>query len=141
MKKSKLITFITTACMVILVPLGFYIFKVGLDTFPLPKTTKTVVPETKEDQSEEQADDEKKDGKAEEATEKVPEITATIDPNGPADANEPADASDVAEPNEPLEAINLDNVEMKAIIGKLYDWTGKPVIPTNDDVMKVKITI
>lgn len=43
--------------------------------------------------------------------------------------------------DDPLEAINLNNVEMKDIIQKIGDWTGKPVIPVSDDVMKVKITI
>jgi len=38
------------------------------------------------------------------------------------------------------EAINLKDVEMKLIIQKIADWTGKVVIPT-DDIMKEKITI
>ena len=52
----------------------------------------------------------------------------------------------IAEPNalnaasEAGEAINLKDVEMKLIIQKIADWTGKVVIPT-DDIMKEKITI
>jgi hypothetical protein len=38
------------------------------------------------------------------------------------------------------EAINLKDVEMKLIIQKIADWTGKVVIPT-EDIMKEKITI
>ena len=47
-----------------------------------------------------------------------------------------------ADPNGPaLEAIQLNNVEMKDIIQKIGEWTGKPVIPVNDEVMQTKITI
>jgi len=42
---------------------------------------------------------------------------------------------------EPLESINLNNVEMKNIIQTLGEWTGKPIIPTDDEVMKTRITI
>jgi type II secretion system protein D len=45
-----------------------------------------------------------------------------------------------AEPNEPMEIINLKNVEMKVIIEKLARWTGKVIIPT-DESLKQKITI
>jgi len=44
------------------------------------------------------------------------------------------------EPNEPMEIVNLKNVEMKTIIEKLAKWTGKVIIPT-DESMKQKITI
>ncbi len=50
------------------------------------------------------------------------------------DPNEPVD------PNEQLEALNLENVEMKLIIPKIAEWTGKTVIP-DDEVMRLKITI
>ncbi|MHC4143675.1 MAG: hypothetical protein ACYSUD_02740, partial [Planctomycetota bacterium] len=42
--------------------------------------------------------------------------------------------------NEPMEAVNLKNVEMKSIIEKLAKWTGKVIIPT-DEAMKQKVTI
>ncbi|MCD6393532.1 MAG: hypothetical protein J7M40_08490 [Planctomycetes bacterium] len=42
---------------------------------------------------------------------------------------------------EPLESINLNNIEMKNIIQTLGEWTGKPIIPTDDEVMKTRITI
>ncbi len=44
------------------------------------------------------------------------------------------------DPNDPFEAVNLKDVEMKNIIEKIAQWTGKTVIPT-DDAMKQKITI
>jgi general secretion pathway protein D len=54
-------------------------------------------------------------------------------------------AEDSSDPNEPaddlLEAVNLNDVEMKKIIQTLGDWTGKPIIPTSEEVMKQKITI
>jgi type II secretory pathway component GspD/PulD (secretin) len=62
----------------------------------------------------------------------------------PTPAQEPAKV--VVEPNalnvasEVEEALNLRDVEMKLIIQKIADWTGKVVIPT-DDIMKEKITI
>lgn len=76
------------------------------------------------------------------------------DPNRPqAKADEPAkpdeaktsdsksdEAKTPEDPNDPLEAINLKDVEMKNIIEKIAAWTGKVVIPT-DEAMKQKITI
>jgi len=56
-------------------------------------------------------------------------------------------ADDSSDPNQPvededlLEAVNLNDVEMKKIIQTLGDWTEKAVIPTSDEVMKQKITI
>lgn len=73
---------------------------------------------------------------------------ATSDPNRP--RQRPAGGrrrtADVAEPNatdetgELMEAVNLKDVEMKKIIDKIAEWTGKTVIP-HDDAMKQKITI
>ncbi|MHC4728682.1 MAG: secretin N-terminal domain-containing protein, partial [Planctomycetota bacterium] len=85
-------------------------------------------------------------------------------PKGPADANEPSrvmaagdsrglddvsgqirtavitEKGESVEPNEPMEIVNLKNVEMKTIIEKLAKWTGKVIIPT-DESLKQKITI
>ncbi len=55
----------------------------------------------------------------------------------PAVITEPGES---VEPNEPMEIVNLKNVEMKTIIEKLAKWTGKVIIPT-DESMKQKITI
>jgi len=69
---------------------------------------------------------------------------------GAADANAPgkpgetkpaeAKASIPEDPNDPLEAVNLKDVEMKNIVEKIAQWTGKTVIPA-DEAMKQKITI
>jgi len=54
--------------------------------------------------------------------------------------------TDVNEPNDPnrpdkgLEALNLKDVQMKDVIKKLSEWTGKVVIPT-DEAMEKKVTI
>jgi len=61
------------------------------------------------------------------------------DPNKPAQASAP-DATKPAESGEPMEAVNLKDVEMKNIIDKIAQWTGKTVIP-HDDAMKQKVTI
>jgi len=75
---------------------------------------------------------------------------ATIDANEPAkspDANEPenvvvaGDGSEKpADSNEPMEALNLNDVPMKDIFKKLADWTGKTIIP-DDELKKLKVTI
>jgi len=87
-----------------------------------------------------------------------PNKPAGSDPNQPAqakpaDANAPgqppqpgqakpteAAAKTPEDPNDPLEAVNLKDVEMKNIIEKIAQWTGKTVIPT-DEAMKQKLTI
>ena len=53
------------------------------------------------------------------------------------DVNEP---NKPADPNELMEALNLKNVEMKNIIQKISEWTGKSVIPS-EEAEKVKLTI
>ncbi len=46
------------------------------------------------------------------------------------------------DPNEAgLEAVQLNDVEMRSILQKLGEWTGKPVIPVNDEIMQTKVTI
>jgi general secretion pathway protein D len=52
-------------------------------------------------------------------------------------ASEPAEPND---PNGPMEFVNLKSVEMKSIIQKLADWTGKVILPT-DEALKQKVTI
>jgi general secretion pathway protein D len=87
------------------------------------------------------------------------ESMVTIDANEPmvtSDANEPAGSPDANEPenvvavddgsekpadsNEPMEALNLNDVPMKDIMKKLADWTGKTIIP-DDESKKLKLTI
>jgi len=77
------------------------------------------------------------------------------DPNLPADPNSPdktesqdeesseiqtEDPNAIPEDKDPNVPINLNNVEMKQIISKLAEWTGKVIIPT-DEAMGIKITI
>ena len=53
----------------------------------------------------------------------------------------PAPVSVAGDPNAPMEAINLNNIEMRQVIQKIADWTGKPVIPVNDEIMQIRLTI
>jgi len=99
-----------------------------------------------------------------EKAEKPAETEVAAEPNVPGEVNEPMvtfdagrpprpaegdqpvrmfDASEPnapAEPNGPLEFVNLKSVEMKSIIEKLAEWTGKVIIPT-DEALKQKVTI
>lgn len=47
---------------------------------------------------------------------------------------------DPNEPEEPMEAVNLKDVEMKSLLDKIAQWTGKVVIP-HQDVMGQKLTV
>ena len=40
-----------------------------------------------------------------------------------------------------MQSLNLNNVEMRNILKMIGDWTGKAVIPANDDIMQTRITI
>lgn len=61
------------------------------------------------------------------------------EPNKPAQAGTP-ETTKPAESGELMEAVNLKDVEMKNIIDKIAQWTGKTVIP-HDEAMKQKVTI
>lgn len=71
------------------------------------------------------------------------------DPNAPAMGDEKPWSLDELEqvpitpltPGEAMESVNLNNVEMRMILQKLGEWTGKPIIPSNDEVMRQRITI
>jgi general secretion pathway protein D len=52
-----------------------------------------------------------------------------------------AERSDPNQTGDSLEAVQLSDMEMKNIIQKLAEWTNKPVIPVNDEIMQTKITI
>ena len=65
---------------------------------------------------------------------------APAEPNKPAEPNAPAEPNKPAEPNDPMENISLNDFEMKNVIAKLAEWTGKVIIPTGDSMSK-KITI
>ncbi|MHC4666440.1 MAG: hypothetical protein ACYS9T_10895, partial [Planctomycetota bacterium] len=80
------------------------------------------------------------------------EVRKTVDAGEPKEvvkATEPGEVTGPGEhkgpkvpvdPNEPLESLNLKDVEMKDLIQKIAEWTGKVIIPT-EDAMKQKITI
>lgn len=53
----------------------------------------------------------------------------------------PSPVTVAGDPNTPMEAINLNNVEMRQVIQKIAEWTGKPVIPVNDEIMQIRLTI
>jgi len=67
----------------------------------------------------------------------VPTLTARAQTETATAVTEPDES---VEPNEPIEIMNLKNVEMITIIEKLSEWTGKVIIPT-EDLLKQKITI
>jgi general secretion pathway protein D len=73
----------------------------------------------------------KKEGAAEP---NAPPQPAKTEVSKPSEPNAPAGSKDT------LEAINLKDVEMKNIVEKIAQWTGKTVIP-HDEAMKQKITI
>ena len=100
-------------------------------------------------------------------TDKPVETEVAAEPNLPGDVNEPmvsfdadesqrwrpggsddrpvrmfagSEPNESADPNGPMEFVNLKSVEMKSIIEKLADWTGKVIIPT-DEALKQKVTI
>ncbi len=54
---------------------------------------------------------------------------------------DPNTVIDIVDPDAQTEAINLNNVEMRQIIRTLAEWTGKPVIPVNDEIMQTRVTI
>jgi len=56
----------------------------------------------------------------------------------------PEEGQGASEPNqsgEQMEAIQLNNMEMNNILKILADWTHKPVIPVNDEIMQTRLTI
>jgi general secretion pathway protein D len=67
-----------------------------------------------------------------------PEMFGAEGPMGPFDPNQPFQPEAV---EEPLEALNLNNVEMRNVLQKIADWTGKPIIPATDEIMQLKVTI
>ncbi len=71
------------------------------------------------------------------------------DPNAPGTGDEKPWSLDELESipitplnaKDPMESVNLNNVEMRVIMQKLGEWTGKPIIPSNDEVLRQRITI
>ena len=50
------------------------------------------------------------------------------------------ESEDIGDPNDPLVAINMSNVDMRNIIQRLTEWTGRVIIPT-DEALRVRVTI
>jgi general secretion pathway protein D len=48
--------------------------------------------------------------------------------------------TDVNDANQPMEALNLKNVEMRQIVQKIAEWTGKTVIPA-EEAEKIRVSI
>lgn len=48
--------------------------------------------------------------------------------------------TDVNDANQPLEALNLNNVEMRTVIQRIAQWTGKTVIP-DEEAERVRLSI
>lgn len=70
------------------------------------------------------------------------EKTTSTDSNQPneKERKEPTKAEDKGDPNDPLVAVQINNMEIKNIMAKLMEWTGKSIIPSNE-AMKAKITV
>jgi len=153
MERSKLIMSIVVGIAAVLI-----IWRVGIYP-PVPEQTEKPA-ETKVVTEAEKPPDVQKPGDANE-----PEVASDVnEPGELTDVNKPrivttagesgrpddvggqirpaviTEPGEFIEPNEPMEIVNLKNVEMKTIIEKLAKWTGKVIIPT-DESMKQKITI
>jgi general secretion pathway protein D len=136
MERSKVIISIVVGIAAV-----FIIWRIGIYPQPPGPETAEKPTETKVAAELEQGDE----AKPSDANEPV--VASDVnEPPALADANEPervvaaAQESEPAEPNEPMEFLNLKNVEMKTIIEKIAKWTGKVIIP-DDESLKQKITI
>ncbi len=125
---------------------------------PEETTAKSDDPQDKETSSGDAETEEKKEKVEEEGKEKekgeTPEKTPGAEKSEQAnqtkesakeasddkDSTEADDPNKPAEPEEELEAVNLKDVEMKEIIPRLSNWTGKVIIP-HPDAAKEKLTI
>jgi general secretion pathway protein D len=59
---------------------------------------------------------------------------------GPSPASRSGRITDVNDANQPMESLNLKNVEMKQIVQKIAEWTGKTVIPA-EEAEKIRVSI
>ncbi len=100
---------------------------------PVEGEEPNVPPEAESNEEGEEADG---DGGASDASEADgPQERGGRQPRGQVGAGEPNEADD-----DGMEAVNLKDVEMKKIIDKIAEWTGKTVIP-HEEAMQQKITI
>ncbi len=89
------------------------------------KTVESEEPVAKSEDESAQEDDDKA---ADKDTDKDEETSSEEEPAEPED------------PNNPMESLSLKDVEMKDLISKIGEWTGKVIIPV-DDALKQKITV
>ena len=61
-------------------------------------------------------------------------------PGGPGEPNRPGEPNEPSDPNDRLESVNLKDFEVKNLLDRLAEWTGKAIVPS-DEAMKTKITI
>ncbi len=47
---------------------------------------------------------------------------------------------EIGDPNDPLEVVNMNNVDMRNIIQRLTEWTGRVIIP-DDEALRARVTI
>jgi len=59
---------------------------------------------------------------------------------GPSPGSRSGRITDVNDPNQPMESLNLKNVEMRQIVQKIAEWTGKTVIPA-EEAEKIRVSI
>ncbi len=75
-----------------------------------------------------------------------PPETSDVNEAGPDDSNDverlfaSVEPNGIEEPNEPLVSLNMNNTDMKLIVQRLTEWTGKTIIPS-DESMRQRITI
>ena len=50
------------------------------------------------------------------------------------------ESENIGDPNDPLEVVSMNNVDMRNIIQRLTDWTGRVIIP-DDEALRVRVTI
>lgn len=143
MKRKSLILIIA----VLLVVIGILIWSgdtSDTDSDSQDPQTQTKVEPGDSEKVSKPADQEKEEAKAEEGKEADKSTDADAQKKAETDEkagdDKKADATDPNEPQEQLEAVNLKDVEMKDIIPRLAEWTGKVIIP-HPDVNKQKLTI
>ena len=59
---------------------------------------------------------------------------------GPSPGSRSGRITDVNDANQPMESLNLKNVEMRQIVQKIAEWTGKTVIPA-EEAEKIRVSI
>jgi len=122
---------------------GVVVWRVGLHVPPpeaAPTSTETKAegePNQPADTNEPNKPEDKKESKE---GQKPPDEDEAAEPNRPAEPNKPADVNEPNEPNDAMMAVNFKDMEMKDVVAKLADWTGKNIIPC-DEVMGQKISI